>query len=550
MDTILCDELLQEIFHRLPSSSFSAVSLVSRRWLRLYRTSRTSLSLCIPPRNSTVGPPCVLSLLSLYPFLSSLSISSTDSTTAFSDYLLRSVSSSCSTLRRLSFLVGPVSLSALVSLSASFTQLTSLTISLSTPLFLRWVGSDSELPLESLCLSGLGSDVYGIGWLWRSCKKLRKLRLCNCESIGDGGSFSSFDTCIQGLQEVELRTCRSIVDGVLLKLAQNCLSLDSLLVYDGGSEEGFLRFINQCRCNLRKLDLRLPLDLHNSHLLAIAQNCRGLSCIRLQSCCLVTGDGLKSLVIAMGNGLEELALINCDVVERVPGMLTTLGQNLKGLRKLDLSYNEMLLDKEFISMLVSCNYLIDLRLRGCRRLTGAALVSTIKNCKYLESLDIMNCSGIKADAVEAFVLNSRRLRRLLVEESKLSVLREHGHQINLSSSKVPTTLQEQRMSTEDMATVMLVNCSSGVLKRVSSSIFRGSSFYQFSRNVGVTLKNSTCLCSSKVPTTLPKNFKKSRRNELATMVLFSSWAVLMLENCSSGVLELKECLPLFSGFFL
>ena len=465
MDTILCDELLQEIFHRLPSSSFPAVSLVSRRWLRLYRTSRTSLSLCIPPRNSTVGPPCVLSLLSLYPFLSSLSISSTDSTTAFSDYLLRSVSSSCSTLRRLSFLVGPVSLSALVSLSASFTQLTSLTISLSTPLFLRWVGflpalkelsiiicsrdvvefdskeedglwvnegSDSELPLESLCLSGLGSDVYGIGWLWRSCKKLRKLRLCNCESIGDGGSFSSFDTCIQGLQEVELRTCRSIVDGVLLKLAQNCLSLDSLLVYDGGSEEGFLRFINQCRCNLRKLDLRLPLDLHNSHLLAIAQNCRGLSCIRLQSCCLVTGDGLKSLVIAMGNGLEELALINCDVVERVPGMLTTLGQNLKGLRKLDLSYNEMLLDKEFISMLVSCNYLIDLRLRGCRRLTGAALVSTIKNCKYLESLDIMNCSGIKADAVEAFVLNSRRLRRLLVEESKLSVLREHGHQINLS----------------------------------------------------------------------------------------------------------------------
>ena len=467
MDTILCDELLQEIFFRLPSSSFPAVSLVSRRWLRLYRNSRTSLSLCVPPRNSSVNPPpCVSSLLSLYPYLSSLSISSSDSTTAFSDYLLRSVSSSCSTtIRCLRFLAAPVSPSALFSLSASFTQLNSLTISLSTPLFLRWVGflpslkelsiiicsrdvvefdskeedvlwvnegSDSELPLESLCLSGLGSDVFGTGWLWRSCKKLRKLRLCNCESIGDGGSFSSFDTCLQGIQQVELRTCRSIVDGVLLKLAQKCPSLDSLLVYDGGSEEGLLRFIEECRCNLRKLDLRLPLDLRNNHLFAIAQNFRGLSSIRLQSCCLVIGDGLKTLAMAMGNGLEELALINCDAVERVPGMLTTLGQSLKRLRKLDLSFNEMLLDKEFISMLISCNYLIDLKLRRCRGLTGAALVSIVKNCKYLESLDIVDCSGIKADAIETFVSNSPWLRRLQVEESMLSVLLEHGHQNNLS----------------------------------------------------------------------------------------------------------------------
>lgn len=455
MDTILCDELLQEIFHRLPSSSFPAVSLVSRRWLRLYRASRTSLSLCIPLHSSTLGLPCVSSLLSLYPFLSSLSISSPDSTTAFADYLLYSVSSSCSTLRRLRFVAAPVSLSALVSVSASFYLLNALTISLSSPVFFGWLsflpslrelsiivrsrdvvgfdskeadglwiheGSDSELPLENLSLSGLGLDDCSIGWLWRSCRKLRKLCLSNCEGIGDGGSFSSFAICIRGLQQVELRTCRSIVDGVLLKLAQNCFSLESLLVYDGGSEEGLLRFINECRCNLQKLDLRLPLDLHNSHLLAVAQNFRGLTSIRLQSCCLVTADGLKTLVIALRNGLAELALINCDVVERVPGMLTTLGQNLKGLRKLDLSYNEMLLDKEFTSMLVSCSHLIDLKLRGCRGLTGAALVSTAKNCKYLESLDIVDCSRICTGDIGAFVLNSPRLRHLVVEESKLSVL--------------------------------------------------------------------------------------------------------------------------------
>ncbi|KAL6143795.1 hypothetical protein ACLB2K_054490 [Fragaria x ananassa] len=59
-----------------------------------------------------------------------------------------------------------------------------------------------------------------------------------------------------------------------------------------------------------------------------------LSSLRLQSCCLVSGEGLKALGTAVSSGLEELALINCDVVEREPGLLSTSGQNLKKLRKI------------------------------------------------------------------------------------------------------------------------------------------------------------------------------------------------------------------------
>jgi F-box/leucine-rich repeat protein 2/20 len=463
---MLCDELIEEIFQRLPPSPSSSlsVSLVSKRWLNLYRTSITSLSLRLTTHNSTIQS--LSSLLSHFPSLLSLSLLlSSDPTTTttttiaspttFSDHLLLLVSTFCFKLQTLRFMAGPVSLSSLNSLSSTCTQLTSLCINLSRPIFFMWVVKfpalkelsifvcsgerveqetefdrenrlwgnedfDAELGLESLCLSGIRADDWGLGWLWRSCKKLKKLQLKSCEGVGDGGSFLSFVRCLQGLEEVELRTCRSIVDGVLLKLAENCNSLNSLLVYDGGSREGLLRFISQCNCNLQKLDLRLPLDLNNDHLTAVAVNFQGLSSIRLQSCCLVTGEGLKALGIAMSSGLEELALINCDVVEREPGLLVTLGQNLKQLRKLDLSYNEMLLDKDFISMLVSCNYLIDLRLRGCKRLTNLALVSVFKNCKLLENVDIMQCCGIEAEALELFVLNSPRLRRVQVEEIKLS----------------------------------------------------------------------------------------------------------------------------------
>ncbi|KAH7852856.1 hypothetical protein Vadar_030161 [Vaccinium darrowii] len=457
MDTILCDELLEEVFHRLPPPSSSSttttadISLVSKRWLRLYRSSKSTLSLHLSPDNST--PLSLSSFLSHFPYLSSLSLSTpapSDAGSTFSDNLLLSAASSCPKLRILRLHSGPVSFFPLLSLSTSCPHLTSLSISLSRPVsfhFLLFFHSlktlalsflslptefdhadapsssfsvDAEIKLETLVLSGIRSGDCGFNWLWKICKKLKKLQLHSCEGIGNDTSVSSFVNCVKGLQEVELRSCRTIVNEILSKLAENCTSLSSLVVYDGCSREGLLHFITQSRCNLQKLDLRLPLDLENSHLFAVAENFRSLSSLRLQSCCLVTGEGLKTIGVAMSDDLEELALINCDVVEREPGLLTTLGQSLRNLRKLDLSYNEMLVDKEFISMLASCNCLRELKVRGCKGLTNVSLVSMFKSCKQLESVDIMNCRGIEAEAVELFVLNCMGLRQINVEESKLS----------------------------------------------------------------------------------------------------------------------------------
>lgn len=281
---------------------------------------------------------------------------------------------------------------------------------------------DAELKLESLFLCGIKAGDYEIGYIWKNCKNIKKLQLKSCESVGDFSSFSGFLRFSSGLQELELRTCRSIVDVVVLTLAESSLSLDSLLIYDGGSKEGLLQFINQSNSSLRKLDLRLPLDLDNSHLIALSENLnfRSLISLRLQSCCLVTGEGLKALGRAISNDLEELTLINCDVVEGEPGLLTTLGQNLKKLRKLDLSYNDMLLDKELVSMLISCNHLVELRLRGCGRLTNLAFASVAKSCKHLQHVDITYCKSIDVEGVENFVLNSPRLRLVEVEQGKIS----------------------------------------------------------------------------------------------------------------------------------
>ncbi|KAL1562115.1 F-box/LRR-repeat protein 4-like [Salvia divinorum] len=442
MDKHLCDELLEEIFRRLSLPSSAAVSLVSKRCLRLLRSSTTHLSLNFP---SPYNPTTIISLstfLSDHPYLSSISL------TGGGDPLLLAVADSCPNLRQLHLPGDPVSPFALCTLSAACLHLSSISVSLSRPLSLHWLPCFTSLKclslsfigpstqdnnnleieenrdtfdLESLSLSGISAGDSGLSFLWRNCKNVKKLQLKSCESVGDHASFSEFLKSSNGLKEVELRTCRSIVDSVLLKLAADCISLQSLLLHDGGSKEGLLHFINHSKCRLKRLDLRLPLDLENAHLIALSQNpnFENLKSLRLESCCLVSGEGLRA---AVGEAVEELALINCDVVEREGGLLAALGQGLGNLKELDLSRNERMGDKDVVSMVVSCEGLEEVRLRGCGRLSDAAVAAMVRSCRNLERVDLRCCGGIGGEGVEALVVKAVGLRRVAVEETKLTPL--------------------------------------------------------------------------------------------------------------------------------
>ncbi|KAI3713238.1 hypothetical protein L1987_71812 [Smallanthus sonchifolius] len=451
MDIILCDELLHEIFHRLPPPSSSAVSLVSKRWRHLLRSSLSSLTIRLSPNHPSLSS--LSSFLSHHTYLSSLSLSSSSAaaTTAFSDNLLISISTSCPNLTHLHLSTGPVSLFPLLSLSTSCPQLSSLSIILSRPLLsldfltafrrlktltLTLVGNGSpdnisnhftssttELQLQSLCLSGIRAGDYPLNWLWNNCSSetLSKLVFENCDGIGDHNSFACFIKGLKNLHEIELKICRSIIALILLKLAENrCDALSSLLIYDGGNKESLLHFIRETRCNLQKLDLRLPLDLDDSHLFEIGAKFNQLRVLRLQSCTMITGEGLKTLGLALSDNLEELALTNCDVMKRQNGFLVELAQNLQNIKILDLSYNHTLLDKEFALMISSYRDLRKLKLRGCSRLTDVSLISLCKSCKRLKSIDLLHCHGFQVEGVEFLILNSPELRSLQVEDRKLS----------------------------------------------------------------------------------------------------------------------------------
>ncbi|KAL6633685.1 hypothetical protein ACP70R_026356 [Stipagrostis hirtigluma subsp. patula] len=473
MDAALCDDLLQEVFRRLPPAAAPAVSLVSRRWLTLLRAATSSLTLRLPDGSAPAAAAALAALLSRYPFLSALAVVSAAAAAAAApargaaDAVLLAVAGAPAAARLSALRLlpdSPVSPAALLTACSAMSGLTSLHLTAVRPMSFRWLaslprlksfalvnaaasvdsaGSSSDdadgdgegedagaLPLERLSLCGIRSGDRGLRWLWLRCGSLKWLQLRACDGTGDGPASSAFATCLAGLLSLELRACRPVADRVLLLAADHCRTLTSLLVYDGGSREALHRFIHQRGAGLRTLDLRLPLDLHNDHLLAIGAeqiphgqaSTHGLAALRLQSCVLITGDGLRSLArSATGAGIEELALVSCDVVEREPGLLSFLSQSMQRLRRLDLSYNETLSDKVIGAMLSSCRNLTDIRLRGCRGLTGGSLVSLLRHCgQSLEILDISRCPGIAVGNVELFAQHATRLNHIIIEESVTS----------------------------------------------------------------------------------------------------------------------------------
>ncbi|KAK3118789.1 hypothetical protein QOZ80_9BG0707840 [Eleusine coracana subsp. coracana] len=463
-DAALCDDLLQEVFRLLPPASAPAVSLVSRRWLALLRSATTSLVLRLPASSSDGAAAATLAALLLrYPYLVALTVVCA---AVPADAVLLAVASApaAGRLSSLRFLPdSAVSTAALLAACPALSGLTSLHLTAVRPLSFRWlaflpllksfalvnsaaavdsaasssdnVDADGEeaagpLPLERLSLCGIRSGDRGLGWLWRRCGSLNWLQLRACDGTGDSPASVAFASCLAGLLALELRACRPVADRVLLLAADHCRALTSLLVYDGGSSEALHRFIHQRSAGLHTLDLRLPLDLHNDHLLAIGaeQIHRGedaacsLTALRLQSCVLITGDGLRSLArTATGAGIEELALVSCDVVEREPGLLTFLCQSMQRLRRLDLSYNETLNDKVIGAMLSSCRNLVDIRLRGCRGLTGGSLTSLLRHCgQSLQILDISRCPGITVGDIELFARSATQLNSIIIEENSVS----------------------------------------------------------------------------------------------------------------------------------
>eukprot|EP00249_Psilotum_nudum_P016755 c25973_g1_i1 orf=445-1950(+) len=445
-DSLLCEELLAEVIRRVEDGvDQKSVSLVCKRWLMIQRRAKKRLGLCVPSDSSLSDfLSSIHDLLCQHSQIVSLVLIAREVhiNAEMLDVVLDAISSSCKFLRVLQFSVGPITgvglrrlaigCPGLVSLDLTFMQVRNLHILLEfkslRELYLRGsVDGDRDdledepfqlLRIEKLALEGVTGASYGLGWLWRSCPGLVKLELFNCEGIVDTDS-SSFVQCLPSLKELHLRRCRSIAGRILILVAEYCAGLTVLTFHDGGATEGLHHVIRRCQ-KLEVLDLRLPLDLRNEDLVAIAQNCFSLKSLRLHSCWLPTGSGMRWLAAHIKSDVEELVLVRCRAVAHDSGTLYAIGQRLKCLKSLDLSDNDHLSDNELVAMLASCQNLLQLKLCRCHRLTDKAMYFISQRSSMLESIEVTNCYEITSLGICSLLSGCPSLRKVGVEKSKIT----------------------------------------------------------------------------------------------------------------------------------
>lgn len=449
VNSLLCDELLAEVLCRVQDLlDQRSVSLVCKRWLVVQRNAKKRLGVCLP-NDAAFSSFClsVLSLLEQHPHVTSLSMISKGSSVHAELFAIvaKAVALFCKSLGQLQFTAGPTTFLGLQELARGCPCLTSLELlqppSSCLPILgnfktlrelclngcsegvtddLQQGAGYGSLQLERLCLVGMRSSFHGLNWLWSSCRQLRKLQFLNCEGI-EGLDTSSFVACLPSLQEIELCMCRSIAGGMLILISEYCPNLRALTFHDGGDTEGLRQVLRRCE-TLEVLDLRLPLDLSNEDLMEIARNCHSLRSLRLHSCWLATGAGMRSLASLSNPNLEELVLVRCRAVVQDSGTLSALGQNLRRLKKIDLSDNEYLVDKELVAMLASCENLFQLKLRKCRMLTDLVIEFIRQRCPVLESIDIEDCDGISSKAVNSLISGCKHLKLVRINLDKLTDL--------------------------------------------------------------------------------------------------------------------------------
>ncbi|KAI8541417.1 hypothetical protein RHMOL_Rhmol08G0059100 [Rhododendron molle] len=301
MDTILCDELLEEVLRRFPFPPAAAVvSLVSKRWLRLYRSSKRYLLLRIS--GDSCKPPSLSSFLAHFPHLSYLDITANggDDVSNFSDQILLSVASSCPKLRTLCLKSEPVSLFPLLSLSTSCPHLTSLSISLSRPISFHWLVFLHSLKKLTVVFTPVPGEFEQVDTYKRNLNAELKLETLVLDGIrrGNYGIRTMALAMSNELEELALVNC-NLEPGLLTTLGQKFRNLRTLdLSYNEMVDEEFISMLASCNC-LRNVKVRVCEGLTDASLVSMFKSCKQLETVDIMNC---PGIGAEAV---------ELFVLNC-----------------------------------------------------------------------------------------------------------------------------------------------------------------------------------------------------------------------------------------------
>lgn len=381
---VLPDECLFEIFRHLPGRERSASACVSKKWLMLLASVRSSelcatksddmnvdvetlsedlemecdgyLTRCVEGKKATnVRLAAIAVGTSSRGGLGKLSIRGTNSVRGVSDVGLSAIAHGCPTLRVLSL----------------------------------W-----DVP-------SIGDD--GLFEIARECHSLKKLDLCQCPSISDKGVVAIAQSS-PDLTSLDLESC-NIGDASLQAIAKYCPKLQSVTIKDCPrvTDQGIASLLSACK-QLAKVRLQ-ALNITDFSVAVIGHYGKAITSLVLTGLQNVSQKGFW--VMGNAKGLEKVSSLNITSCRGITDLsLQAVVKGCPSLKHLGLRKCCFVSDNGFVAFAQATSSLESLQMEECHRITQVGILNALStSSSKLKSLTLVKCMGIK-DLPTEFLVSS------------------------------------------------------------------------------------------------------------------------------------------------
>lgn len=231
------------------------------------------------------------------------------------------------------------------------------------------------------------------------CSELVCLRLACCTFV-DGTVLQSIANDCLNLQELDLRCCRKVPGNAFINLSK-LKKLQRLNVYHTSIDSSSILAITRSCCQLEHLNLGSCTAIQNYDAVAVnlAKHCSLLKSLDVWRAKSLTNIGLK----ALSSGcvyLEELDAGWCSDLHSGTGCFVELVQNCRRLRKLYLTANRTVCDKDLEAVANYSRHLQQLDILGTREVSVYFLHRVLEKCTEMKFLDISFCSGVDSLTID------------------------------------------------------------------------------------------------------------------------------------------------------
>ncbi|XP_027107178.2 uncharacterized protein [Coffea arabica] len=242
----------------------------------------------------------------------------------------------------------------------------------------------------------------GLSAVAQGCRDLRVLHLAGCRFVTDSLLRTLSDNC-NNLEELGLQGCSSITDSGLVLLVQGCWRLKNLDVNKCSNVGDIgVTSVSKACSSLKTLKLLDCYNVGDASILSVANFCGDLQNLIIGGCRDVSDESLKQLAVACSNSLKNLRMDWCLNIS--DSSIECILQNCKQLEVLDIGCCEEVTDAAFQGLgggLFELHLKI-LKVSNCPKITVVGIGNLLKSCNSLKYLDVRSCPHVtKADCDQA-----------------------------------------------------------------------------------------------------------------------------------------------------